>query len=528
MSGFGLSNLLLTASQKNPEKSAFSFEDQHFSFAALHTLASRVAGFLRSTGLRPDDRVVIWSRKRLEYVTAIYGSLYAGGCYVPVDQACPAYRAGFIVRSVEPHAIIGEHSLIKTIVSFHEPSSANDGNVLLVILKPGSELQRLEAQIVLEWSDLNGVDPPPGPIDAEGDRLAYILFTSGSTGEPKGVVHTHKSALEFILWSAKATGLRADDVLSQYSCLSFDLSIFDLFSGVSAEARTVIVPEWMYGRIGSLARLIAKEGITVWYSVPSAFLQSGQAGLERLASTSLRCIVFAGEQIPKAPLGRLMAALPPACQVMNWYGPTETNVCLHHSISEAALATNDPIPIGAPCPHARTILADRCAPGDEDAVGELLVNSATNMIGYWKLDALTRKAFSKSSDGTPYYKTGDIVGVSDGRYTLKGRTDRQLKIRGYRVQPDEVEAVIEQVPGVLEAAVVGLYLDGGEDLASLIASDTGRADTIADVRAHCAARLPKYMVPSICLRVDSIPKGDRGKTDYDAVRQIIVRDLAGC
>jgi acyl-coenzyme A synthetase/AMP-(fatty) acid ligase len=373
-------------------------------------------------------------------------------------------------------------------------------------------------------SRIQQLDPLRSPVEVPASALAYILYTSGSTGRPKGVAHTNASALAFVGWAADAVGLQENDVLSQHASPSFDLSVFDFFGAAMASAQLALVPDSTFGRVASLCHFIVKTGVTVWYSVPSALLRaSGAESLPILQGSALRQIIFAGEEIPVGPLRGLWHNLPPACRVANWYGPTETNVFTFHDLMALDVDGGDTIPIGKPCPYASTSLAaEDGTVMSNGAAGELHVASDTLMSGYWKLPDATSRVFSAGPDGRVYYATGDLVSRDDARgFTFRGRVDRLLKVRGYRVQPEEVEHVLEQRVEVDEAAVVKHRQGEAEVLAAVVRVAEGEKLEHDAVIEHCSRFLPPYMVPDVILPVADLPRGSRGKADYKAVLELV-------
>jgi acyl-coenzyme A synthetase/AMP-(fatty) acid ligase len=291
-----------------------------------------------------------------------------------------------------------------------------------------------------------------------------------------------------------------------------------------ASAQLALVPDSTFGRVASLCRFIVKTGVTVWYSVPSALLRaSGAESLPILQGSALRQIIFAGEEIPVGPLRGLWDNLPPSCRVANWYGPTETNVCTFHDLTALDVDGGDTIPIGRPCPYASTsLVAEDGAVMSNGAAGELLVASDTLMSGYWKLPDATFRVFSTGPDGRVYYATGDLVSRDDARgFTFRGRVDRLLKVRGHRVQPEEVEHVLEQRAEIDEAAVVKHRRGDVDVLAAVVRLAGWGALNNNAVIGHCRRFLPVYMIPDVILPVGELPRGSRGKADYHAVLELV-------
>jgi amino acid adenylation domain-containing protein len=524
-----LSQLLVQAADAHPDRPAVWSSTGELTYAELYDRAARLARALVEHGIEPGDRVVIALAKDVALPVAIFGTLLAGGAYVPIDYLTPPARAAVIAADAEPVAVVSAPRTMRAMLGDGYPGQdgRDDNSPALHWLGRGWFAPDRSPERQPASESLHQL-PPLGhwrsPVEVAPSALAYILYTSGSTGRPKGVVHTHASALAFVRWAAGAVGLTEHDVLSQHASASFDLSVFDFFGAAMAAARLALVPSTTFGRVASLCRFIVSSGVTVWYSVPSALLRSsGAESLALLSGSALRQVILAGEEIPVGPLSVLWHQLPPSCRVANWYGPTETNVCTYHDLTELDVNGAGPIPIAQPCPYASTALAaaDGTVAADS-AAGELLVACDSLMSGYWKLPDVTSRAFSTGSDGSVYYATGDLVSRDDAHgFTFRGRVDRMLKVRGHRVQPEEVEHVLEQRAEIDEAAVV-IHRRGDVDvLAAVVRHASGGALDRDAVLAHCRRFLPVYMVPDVILALDELPRGSRGKADYRAVRELV-------
>lgn len=521
-----LSSLLLDAGAYHQGCIALVTPGGRLSYGELSVRALRLSAFLIDAGVRSGDRVVICLPKCAELSMAIFGVLLTGGCYVPIDYMTPAARALMIIQDSEAKAVICTYRLGKHLfdVTPHASEDSSDrkanSDVFVYILNqpaPSSAIQRSDC---VAWPQVIDSTAMTSPVSVDPDMRAYILYTSGSTGRPKGVVHTHASAMTFVSWANGRTKLGSEDVMSQHASPSFDLTVFDFFCSTMAAATLTLVPEWMFGQLAKTCRFIVENGITVWYSVPSALLRSEGGDMSGLSRSSLRHVVFAGEVIPKKALKEFVEYLPPDCLVSNWYGPTETNVCTHHDITIADLESDIPIPIGMPCPYAR-VRIDTGGSGQPDK-GELLVDSPTNMEGYWKLDRLTADAFTVEVDNRHYYKTGDIVAYNDDKLHFLGRKDRQLKVRGYRLQPEEIEQTLRGHADVVEAAVVVINEDGTELIAAAVVVMANMEKSgLAELKRFCNETLPLYMIPSKIIRVAALPRGARGKVDLQAISKLI-------
>jgi amino acid adenylation domain-containing protein len=525
-----LSHLLLQAADAHPDRPAVWSSTAELTYADLCDRSMRLAHALVEHGIEPGDRVVIALPKDVALPIAIFGTLLAGGAYVPIDYLTPPARAQVIAADAEPVAVISGSRTMRAMM-FGDSTPAHDGpSVNSPALHwlgqgwfdPDRSPERQPVSVSL--SLLQQVGQLRSPVEVPASALAYILYTSGSTGRPKGVAHTNASALAFVRWAVDEVGLRETDVVSQHASPSFDLSVFDFFGAAMASARLALVPASTFGRVATLCRFIVSAGVTVWYSVPSALLRaSAVESLAVLKGSALRQVILAGEEIPVGPLRVLWQNLPPSCRVANWYGPTETNVCTFHDLTALDVDGGGPIPIGRPCPYATmSLVAEDGAAISNGTAGELLVASDTLMSGYWKLPAATSRVFSAGPDGRAYYATGDLVSRDDARgLTFRGRVDRLLKVRGYRVQPEEVEHVLEQRSEIDEAAVVKHRRGEVEVLAAVVRLADGeglRHDAVID---HCSRFLPPYMVPDVILPVAELPRGSRGKADYSAVLELV-------
>jgi amino acid adenylation domain-containing protein len=525
-----LSHLLLQAADAHPDRPAVSSLTGELTYADLCDRSLRLARALVEHGIEPGDRVVIALPKDVVLPVAIFGTLLAGGAYVPIDYLTPPARAHVIAADAEPVAVIsGSRSMQAMLLGESSPAhdSPADNSPALHWLGrggfgPNGSRERQPVSVAL--SQLRQFEQLRLPVEAPASALAYILYTSGSTGRPKGVAHTNASALAFVRWAVDAVGLRETDVVSQHASVSFDLSVFDFFGAAMASARLALVPASTFGRAAALCRFIVSAGVSVWYSVPSALLRASTAeSLEVLRGSALRQVIFAGEEIPVGPLRVLWRNLPPSCRVANWYGPTETNVCTFHELTALDVDRGGPIPIGRPCPYAAVSLAaDDRSVMSSGTTGELLVCSDTLMSGYWKLPAATSQVFSTAPDGRRYYATGDLVSLDDARgLTFLGRVDRLLKVRGHRVQPEEVEHVLQQRAEIEEAAVVKHRRGELDVLAAVIRIADGEVLELDAVIDHCRKFLPRYMVPDVILPVAELPLGSRGKADYNAVLELV-------
>jgi amino acid adenylation domain-containing protein len=357
------------------------------------------------------------------------------------------------------------------------------------------------------------------------DDLAYIMYTSGTTGTPKGIMHSHRSGLAYSKLSRDLYDVGPTDILGNHSPLHFDISTMGYFTMPLAGGTTVLIPESHKLFPASLSQMMEKERLTIWYSVPLALIHLLQRGvLEDRKMDSLRWVLFGGEPFPAKHLRSLMKLWDKAV-FSNVYGPAEVNQCTYFHLSE--LPEKDAaIPLGHVWNNTEVLIVDNndLEVGDGDT-GELLVRTATMMKGYWGKPELTQKAFFRREKFPNaeeiFYRTGDLVWRNrDGQLMFAGRKDRQIKIRGYRIELNEIESVLISHPYIIETAVY--YLKNEEDMsveAIVVLREPGR-ETEENIKKFLAARIPAYAVPQRIYFSDKIPRTSAGKIDYKELKKL--------
>jgi amino acid adenylation domain-containing protein len=513
-----LTQLLDEAAERYPEREALRYSGQSLTYEELSRRSGNLASTLIQQGVRRGDRVGFYMEKSLEAVVAIYGIMKAGAAYVPIDPLTPLSRVAFIIQDCGLRYLISSESKSGQLQELHDRRVALD--CVIGVRSRDSLPVRC-----IPWEEVHRTSTRAAGVTATEMDLAYILYTSGSTGDPKGVMHTHRSALSFALWAVETFGIGYEDRLSNHAPYHFDLTILDLFASAAAAASTVIIPEDVARLPATLAALISEEHLTVWYSVPFALMQLLQRGrLESLDLTALRCVLFAGEPFPPKHLHQLMQVLPQA-SFFNLYGPTETNVCTFYEVPAARDDEERPLPIGQACADTELLVVDaEDEPVAPDEIGELLVRSAATMSGYWNRPEQTERAFLRRSTRPPFqevfYRTGDLVQLeADGNYQFLGRKDRQVKVRGFRIELDEIEVALLSHAAVAEAAV---YLRPGvEETVSIetaVVARPGTGPTALELSRYLSERLPSYAIPNPILIVDQLPRTSTGKIDRRTLR----------
>ena len=519
-----LCDYLTTAAREYPDHAAVRYKDQSISYADLDQMSDALAARLILAGVRPGERVGIWLNKSIQAIVSIYAILKAGAAYVPLDPIAPIKRMMYILSDCQVRCLFTTQERLALL----DESFLQDLRPALLVLADRVVTRPLPAGIpLLVWPEALSATPHYDSGQAQvvnPDQLAYILYTSGSTGSPKGVMLSHRNGRVFVDWAHQRFRLTANDRLSSHAPFHFDLSILDIFGAASAGATLVLVPENQQGLGVALVRLVVEEAISVWYSVPTALIRMLEANNSMLlASSRLRVVLFAGEVFPIKHLRRLRAVVPGA-ELYNLYGPTETNVCTFYQVTDDDVAPTrtQPVSIGQDCSYAQTFTVDDSGmPLDltDSVEGELCVGGDSVMLGYWGDPIKTAQRLipcHESLASSEYaYRTGDIVKRDErGNYLFIGRRDHMVKSRGYRIELGEIEAALLSHEGVHEAAVIAISnTEIGAQLEGYIVPHYGVELVESDLRQHCLHMLPRYMLPERFHLVQAFPHTSTGKID---------------
>ena len=522
---FLLPQTLDNMADRRPEREAVRFSGQCLTYSALASLANGLALLLLEQGVKRGDRIGIFMNKGLDSPVAMHGIMKAGAGYVPLDPLAPASRIAFVIRDCGIRLLITSDSKLEQSQLLREETG------LEVLLGVSGSYEGFRC---ISWEKIHScaADTPRDIALTEQD-LAYILYTSGSTGVPKGIMHTHRSGLSFAQWAAETYKLTGEDRLSNHAPLHFDLSTFDFFAAAIAGATTVVIPEGITKFPASVSHLMQDERLTIWYSVPFALMQLLERGrMHERDLSSLRWILFAGEVFPTKHLRELMVTLPHV-RLSNLYGPTETNVCTYYNVPSLPENPDESIPIGRPCANIESLVVDpdgnTVAPGE---VGELLIRGGVVMRGYWGRPDLNersffrRRVFGQFED--IFYRTGDSVkALPDGNLKYLGRKDRQIKVRGYRVELDEIEVALLSHESVKEAAVYSVQNSEGTVLieAAVIGKEQGELEE-DELFNLLAARLPHYAMPAKIRIVEVFPRTSTGKINRNELESLLADQTA--
>ncbi|AXK37442.1 D-alanine--poly(phosphoribitol) ligase [Streptomyces armeniacus] len=452
-------------------------------YRKLDRMADRYAAALRDRGVRPGDRVLIWSHKSVAAVAVMQAVLRVGGVYVPVTGSNPLARLSLVVENAGPALVVADEEAVK------QAYDADDAEWTKRLVSFGGL-----------W-DGAADSAPPEPHRSAPDEPAYILYTSGSTGAPKGVCISHRNALAFVEWAVAELAIGPADRLSNHAPFNFDLSVFDLYAAFMTGASLHLVPQELAYAPVQLVEFLRERCITVWYSVPSALsLMLRDGGLLDAAPEPLRACLFAGEPFALQHVKELRRAWP-GVRLLNWYGPTETNVCTSYEVTDADLERDTPLPVGRACSGDTVTL--RHTDGSAGDEGEVVVTGPTVMLGYW----------GREPQQGPYH-TGDLARRDeDGDLHYVGRRDQMVKIRGHRVELGEVETALMTLDSVFEAAVVVTGSGLAARLHAVVIPAEGARPSLLAVKRRCAERLPTYMIVDRLSVRDDLPRTQNGKLD---------------
>jgi amino acid adenylation domain-containing protein len=494
-----LHRLFEAQAARTPDAVAVVSEAERLTYAELDARANRLAHRLRRLGVGPEARVGVCAERSAEMVVALLGVLKAGGAYVPIDPGYPVDRIAYMLADSSVPVLLA-HGRIAESLPAH-----------------GAAVVRLDA----DWPSIAEESAESPGIDVQPEGLAYVIYTSGSTGRPKGAMNAHRGVVNRLLWMQQAYGLGPADAVLQKTPFSFDVSVWEFFWPLITGARLVLARPEGHRDPAYLSQVIGREGITTLHFVPSmlrAFLDHGDPA----ACGSVRRVVSSGEALPADLVGRFFETLPHA-ELHNLYGPTEAAVDVTFWPCAPADAEGV-VPIGRPVANTRIYILDRRShdPSPACVPGELHIGGVQVGRGYLGRPALTAATFVpdpfSAEPGARLYRTGDLARWrKDGAAEYLGRIDHQVKVRGFRVEPGEIEALLSAHPAVRHAVVIAREDVPGDARLVAYAVPAGGSASGDGVRGWLRERLPEHMVPSAIVLMDALPLSPNGKIDRRAL-----------
>jgi amino acid adenylation domain-containing protein len=502
--------------QRRPESTAVVSGGRRLTYGELDARSTQLARLLREAGCRDGDRVALLTPKSATAIVALLGIYKADAIYVPLDPSSPSARLTKILSSCGCRWMLAGGSPLPVLNDIMQQPHWHEQLSIGWLEGPPPDHARVDFTL----GDLPVYSTEPRAYRNRPGEPAHILFTSGSTGVPKGVVVTHANVVHCVDWAVRHFGITAADRLSGHPPLHFDMSFMDIFGAAAAGAEVHLVPS--SGRVlpGQLADFIRTSAVTQWFSVPSALNYMAQFDLVRHGDfPSLRRVLWAGDVLPTPALIYWMTRLPHAT-FTNLYGPTETTiVSSHYTVPACPGHARVAIPIGSACDGEELLVLDRdmrsTAPG---AVGEIYIGGRGVAAGYWRDAAQTSAAFVADPRNLSQrlYRTGDLGKVDrQGLTYVLGRRDSQIKSRGYRIELGEIESAVNTLPGVRESAVVAVQRGGfeGSLICCAYSPAPDRATTTVALRKALSRLVPGYMLPTHWLSYASLPTNANGKVD---------------
>jgi amino acid adenylation domain-containing protein len=483
---------LQAASQ--PQALAVAQRDQRLSYGEMNRSANQLAHYLRSQGVGPNTLVGLCVERSFEMAVGLLGILKAGGAYVPLDPAYPADRLAFMLADANAPFLVTQHLLAERLPTH------------------GTKVIRLDIdkQLLAGQSEADPVG------ESSPNDLAYVIYTSGSTGRPKGVQITHNSLLNLINWHQRTFAVTAADRASQVTSISFDAAGWEIWPYLTAGASIHLLNHEDRAHAPKVRDWLIHNAITISF-LPTTLAEDVIA-LAWPTKTTLRCMLTGADVLHLFPSRGLPFPL------INNYGPTETTVVATSGRVPAVDAFTSPPSIGRPIDNTRLyILDERFQPVPAGAVGELFIGGAGLSTGYLNRPDLTAERFIRDplSDepGARLYKTGDLARfLPDGQIAFVGRADDQIKINGYRIEPNEIVAALNSHPDVETSAVLARDDGSGGKLLVAYVVPTPAAHLTSNIlREQLARQLPDYMVPNTYVQLAALPATPNGKVDRAAL-----------
>ncbi len=514
-----LSSLIEEQVRRTPRAIAASFGNERWTYQQLSSRAGLFAAELKSAGVKPGSIVAVGLERSLDLLAGLIAVLKAGAAYLPLDVQMPRERILLCLADAKASAILTQRSLAQHVASGETPIVLADGN------SPNRDLKAIGAAVA-------PASAAPGSSANDPEGTAYVIYTSGTTGEPKGVEISHRSLVNLLVSMQAAPGFGAKDVCLAVTPISFDIAALELFLPLICGGKVVIASREEAHDPLLLAKAIDHSNCTVIQATPAtwrALLLSGwrdPASMPQGTLPALR-ILCGGESLPRELADRLLAT---GAEVWNMYGPTETTIwSAIHQISRASGSDRASVSVGLPIANTTTFILDaRLQLLPVGVPGELFLGGAGLAKGYLGQPRKTTERFLtiESAGGERLYRTGDLaVRRSDGTIEILGRTDNQVKVRGYRIELEAVEAAVLRHPLVASAAA-RVWPEAGGDLrlSVYVVGKDGPAPNLSEIRTFLRRSLPEGMIPSDVVELEAIPLTPHGKVDRARLPELSARE----
>ncbi len=514
---YNLGHKFKLVATENPNATALITEAGKVTYKELDEQSDALAVFLMSTGITSADMVCISGHKQLQTIVCMLGALKAGIAYSVFDPESPILRLGKIFERCMPKLILCDSSILL------ELKAAGFEAIDYATIKTVTSNTIENSHIIDAQLKLITANSP-----------AYIMFTSGSTGFPKGAVMTQQNVLNLINWSLETYGFNREEVLTSVNPLYFDNSVFDLYSSLFSGATLALFDSQTVREPGKLMRLIDEYKCTSWFSVPSMLIYLKAMRAFRSESLKhVKRIIFGGEGYPKAKLKELFDMFSHRMNFYNVYGPTEcTCICSSYLVTEDDFSDlKGFLPLGNLAPNFDALIVDEemsaVKPGE---LGELILRGANVGLGYYRDPERTEVSFIQNPTNNAFreivYRTGDIVFLNeaDGKIWIIGRADNQIKHMGYRIELEEIENALSCIESVAQGAAIHCEIRG---LSQIVAFVKGKDSSIneEELRDSLKEMIPHYMIPTRFQFLQHLPKNANGKLDRKQLKTDYLEQL---
>jgi len=530
-----LQNWVTRQAESRPDARCVVFGGESLTYGELEERSNRLARLLRETGCRKGDRVCLLMPKSPSAILGMIGALKAGCMHVPIDSASPAARIARILESCEPHCILAAGPVVTLLNELlaNDDFSGRISVGWLETTKPETNLPPAFTN-----TDLQAVSAQPLSQECDSKDPAHILFTSGSTGAPKGVVITHANVIAFVNWALEHFGIDHTDRFSGHTPFHFDLSTFDIFGTFAAGAELHLVPPGVALLPPKLVEFIRNSRLTQWFSVPSVLNYIAKFNALRPGDfPSLKRVLWCGEVLPTPALIYWMKHLPHV-RFTNLYGPTEATIASsYYDVPQCPLTPQEQVPIGRACGGEELlVLDDELQPVQAGEIGNLYIGGRGLSPGYWRDPEKTASAFASdprastlrydsdlSASGQRLYRTGDLAWQdASGSFYFVGRADTQIKSRGYRIELGEIETALNSYEALQECAIVAIQSEnfGGWMICCAYVPRKEASVSQSMLRNHLERFVPAYMLPVRWMEFPALPKNANGKIDRPRLKDL--------
>lgn len=493
-----LHNLIEKQAEKTPGSIAVIYENKQLTYDELNRRSNQFANYLRKLGTGPDDLVGLCVERSLEMVIGILGILKAGAAYIPVDPEYPGSRVEFMIKDSKAKVLITQKSL-------------------------ADALPKVISNIVFiddDWDEISKEDENNFESNASLNNLAYVIYTSGSTGQPKGAMISHASIVNHMLWMKEVFGFDSSDSVFQKTPFSFDASVWEFYMPLIIGGRLVMAKPQGHMDTPYLVGTIIKNNISILQLVPSLLkMLLDEKGIENCKS--LKTVFCGGEALTYELQEKLFSKLD--VNFYNLYGPTEATIDATYFKCEGEYNSRY-FPIGKPIYNAAAYVLDKYMnPVPEGVAGELYLGGINIARGYLNNPDLTKEKFTdyifSKEPGKKLYRTGDLAKYNkDGDLEFLGRADHQVKLRGFRIELEEIEAKLLKHPGIKETVVlVREDKPGIQRLTSYLVLGSKDVINVNDLKNYLRESLPLYMVPADFVTLDELPMTPNGKVDRNSL-----------